>query len=57
MVSEVARGYSLCDVRNPNVDKIHLLKRITLELKEIQTLQRTLTVIQRMLGIIGTDIT
>jgi len=26
------------DVRNPRVDNIHLLKRITLELREIQTL-------------------
>lgn len=26
------------DLRNPSVDKIHLLKRITLELKKIQIL-------------------
>jgi hypothetical protein len=45
------------DLRNPNVDKIHLLKRITLELKEIQTLQTLLAGIQGMLGIVDTDIT
>lgn len=32
-------GGLMANVRNFNVDKIHLLKRMTLELKEIQTLQ------------------
>lgn len=30
-----------CDLRNSNVSKIHLLKRMTEELKLIQTLQPT----------------
>ena len=39
MVSEEWGWDVFADARNPNVDRIHLLNRMTLELKEIQTLQ------------------
>ena len=51
-------GYTFSgDERNFKVDKIHLLKRITLELKEIQTLQTKLDIIQSDLGVACTNIT